>query len=281
MIIELFGPPASGKTTFARALAAQLQQRGYAADLVLSCRPAENSSSPDTCAPGSVRQVAAAMRRLSRPIAEMLAHPSCTEDINIAASMIRIMPPRNVIWLLKTSQYVVRLSRSWRLACRTNHIVIFDQAFVQTVCSLMLLGRAPDEAAAARALDSAPKSDMLIQLEAPRDILEARLHNRERFQGAVQQLFELDLQRNLQSIAIIQCLQDLLQRRGRPVVRLRSLDEGSLCEAVERIEERITTAIAAERVEKSCEVQRAVHDTAPDQIVAHTQGTDSHRNCHA
>ncbi|MEO8317448.1 MAG: AAA family ATPase, partial [Bradyrhizobium sp.] len=35
MIIELFGPQGVGKTTFARALAAQLQERHQTVDLVL------------------------------------------------------------------------------------------------------------------------------------------------------------------------------------------------------------------------------------------------------
>ena len=41
MIIELFGPPGSGKTTFARSLAARLRERGHTVDLILSHRPAE------------------------------------------------------------------------------------------------------------------------------------------------------------------------------------------------------------------------------------------------
>jgi adenylate kinase family enzyme len=43
MIIELFGPPGAGKTTFARALAARLRERGHTVDLILSQRPAERS----------------------------------------------------------------------------------------------------------------------------------------------------------------------------------------------------------------------------------------------
>ena len=35
MIIEAFGPPGAGKTTFNRALAQRLRQRGYSVDLIL------------------------------------------------------------------------------------------------------------------------------------------------------------------------------------------------------------------------------------------------------
>ena len=46
MIIELFGPPAAGKTTLAHALATALEKNGFDVQLIVSSRPAE---------PGSVR----------------------------------------------------------------------------------------------------------------------------------------------------------------------------------------------------------------------------------
>src|ERR1700688_2647775 len=98
MIIELFGPPGAGKTTFARALAARLREHGHTVDLILSCRPAEGSST--SARPASdlpVQQLSSMIRRLTRPVAEMLTmarHPMTTShDVRTAVKLVKILPP--------------------------------------------------------------------------------------------------------------------------------------------------------------------------------------------
>jgi RecA/RadA recombinase len=44
MIIELFGPPAAGKTTLAHALMTALEKTGFDIQLTVSSRPAECGS---------------------------------------------------------------------------------------------------------------------------------------------------------------------------------------------------------------------------------------------
>ncbi len=121
----------------------------------------------------------------------------------------------------------------------SQHIVVFDQAFVQAVSSLMLLGRQEDETLVSRLLDRCPKADLLIRLDAPRDILAARLGARQEAQSTLERFFELDMKRNLDLIRIIDRLQALLEQRGEAVVRVDSLDVNSLDEAAARIEERL------------------------------------------
>jgi thymidylate kinase len=156
-----------------------------------------------------------------------------------------MLPPKNLIWSIRLSQYILRLSHAWQRASQANHIVLFDQAFVQVVCSLALLGRAPDEALIAQALDCAPKSDLLIRLDAPYETLETRLRERGRRQSTIERLFELDLNTNLESMRIVDQLDDLLRKRGRSVIRAASLDHGSLRESVERIGKQIDPNLRA------------------------------------
>src|SRR6266478_5875106 len=216
MIIELFGHPGAGKTTFAHALSASLRDRGHVVSLFLSYRPAEPPPSVCPCAGDAIHpQAAAVARRLIRPAAEMLAlarHPVAnSHDIRRALALIRILPPASMFWSLRMSQYIMRLSHAWRQASQADHIVLFDQAFVQVVCSLILShGRALDEALIAQALDQLPKSELLIRLDAPDETLKARLRDRICRQSRIERFFELYQDTSPESMHLIDHVHELL-----------------------------------------------------------------------
>jgi thymidylate kinase len=252
MIIELFGPPGSGKTTFAQALTSRLRERGHVVEPMVSYRPAERSTCRDSrSSKPAERPAAAVVGRLSRPLLEMLAiarHPfALSHDIGAAAGLMRLLPPRNMVGAIRLTQYMLRLSHSWCHASTARHIVLFDQAFVQLVCSLALLGRAADESLIARALDSTPKSDLLIRLDAPPELLAARLKDRERRQGGIERRLELDMRTNLDSIRIIDRMHDLMEKMGQSVITASSLDQHSLRRSVEHIERQLAMMFRAER----------------------------------
>jgi hypothetical protein len=225
---------------------------GYVAELVLSQRPAERAPHPDPRAtvPPS-HQVATVIKRLSRPVSDMLSlarHPPISSPgVKTAATLLKLLPPRSMIWSIRLSQYITRLSHSWARAAQARHIVLFDQAFIQVICSLALLGRTSDRALIAHALDCTPKSDLFISIEAPYETLLSRLRERERLQGRIERLFELDLQESLASVRIIDQLHILLQERKSSTIYAFSLDRLSFPQCVNGVGKQIMAKLDTER----------------------------------
>lgn len=252
MIIELFGPPGAGKTTFAHALTARLREHGRVVEPMLSLRPSEASSSLDVSAQDAAyRQTSAPLLRVTRALGEMLAtaghlfgnpHERAT-----AATLMKMLPPKNVVWSVKSHQYLLRLCRSWQLASAASEIALFDQGFVQAVCTLALLHGAADCQLMARALDSTPRPDLLIRLDAPRAILADRLHERQRRQSKIDHLLEFDLATNLEAIHVVEKLHSLVKTRGYSVTCVTSVDQRSLTEAVERTGSEVMAKFGASR----------------------------------
>jgi len=247
MIIELFGAPASGKTVFAQQLGARLRSEGHSVDVLLSFRPAEI----DERRTGS--PILSPISRLMRPVIERLtaggSGGGASDNCFLSSALLGILPARSPMWSLRLRQYTTRLEASWRLAERSREIVIIDQGFVQLVCSLVLLGRAPDEVLAARALEMIPRAGLLIRLSTPLDALRARLEARRHGQGMFERWFELDTETNLRSIQIVEMLDDILRRQDQPVLHIACRKDGTPPEAIDKIVARMRGCVAVtERV---------------------------------
>jgi len=241
MIIELFGPPGSGKTTFAHSLRARLHERGLFTDFILSYRPFERVPNLVPFGMTEKRCPNAAVLRFSRPVVEILAiarHPFVNyQDFRTTMHLVRLMSPAKFFSSIRQSQYLLRLSHSWYERSGVPGIALFDQGFVQAICSLALLAGVADDALIANALDQAPKSDLLIRIDAPPELLESRLKNRRLYQGTIEKLFELDLRTSLSSAAMVDRLHALLVKQGRSVLRASSIDKHTLDESVKIIEQ--------------------------------------------
>jgi hypothetical protein len=100
---------------------------------------------------------------------------------------------------------------------------------------MALLARHVDRSAIVRGLTLIPRPNLLVRLDAPREILEARLRARLGRQGAVERLFELDLQTSLLQIDTTNDVAQTLEEQGGRMIHVTSLDHGLLEKAVDRI----------------------------------------------
>jgi thymidylate kinase len=238
MIIELFGPPAVGKTTLAHALATELEKNGFDIQLIMSSRPAERGSIQVESTRALSRWKTALAAPLSRTAKLVGAGPvllAGARSDELTASLMDLLPPRTLLWSVRYRRFLFLLSRSWMRASTSDRIVIFDQGFLTALCSMALLARHVDRSVIVRGLALIPRPNLLVRLDAPREILEARLRVRLGRQGAVERLFELDLQTSLQQIDTTNDVARTLEEQGGHMIHVTSLDRGLLEKAVDRI----------------------------------------------
>jgi len=231
------GPPAAGKTTLAHALATALEQNGFGVQLIVSSRPAERGSI-DIEGTGAVSwcrtALAAPLSRACKLVSALPIFLGARSD-ELTASLMDLLPPPTLLWSVRYRRFLSLLSRSWKIASASDRIFIFDQGFLTALCSMVLTARSVDRSVIVRGLALIPRPKLLICLDAPRETLEARLRARLGHQGALERLFEFDLQTSLRQIETTNDVAHMLHEQGGRMIYVSSLDRRLLEEAVDRI----------------------------------------------
>lgn len=160
VVVELCGPPGSGKSALAAHTCTALRRLGV--DAVVADLPV-SAAAP---APARVRRkiLASALAAAADPVATTRA----------GLGVVRSRPaPRDGLGLLAQWLTVQRLHQSAR--ARTG-VWFLEEGLVQTVWSLML--RAPARGADPVGLLEVPPPDLLVVVQAPLDVLLRRLDDR-------------------------------------------------------------------------------------------------------
>jgi O-antigen/teichoic acid export membrane protein len=247
MIIETFGPPGAGKTTFSQALAQRLRDRGHTVDLVLTFSPPQSQwLSRGGLIPALLRVSHAfffAIATLCRPI-------SNARGLRLARELLRLMPPKSPIWWIRLGQYVVRFSCVWKRSHHPDHIVLFDQGFVQVVCSLALFSRA-DKKTIAHAISLRTPTDLLIRFDAPRELMERRLRRRVQEKPLMEKWLEPDVHTFLEIKPITDYVGSLLATDDRRTILINSLDTDIMQTALDQVEEEIAERVKMEKAARA------------------------------
>ena len=230
MIVELFGPPAVGKTTCVFRLAEALRARGHRVDLLMSLRPGEQRDDP----PHDPKLPAA--RRLLRPMhllgADLRHAAQHREHFAAAWHLLAAMPPRSPLWSARLYRYLLHLHCAWEAAAVAPYPVLIDQGFVQAVASLVLLSGCRNDVRIERELANLPRPDLLIGLQSPTAVLRRRLAARLPAQGWLGRRLELSIEDNLRFAAVLADLATRLHRQGRSPVWLSLPYDNDGCETI-------------------------------------------------
>ncbi len=211
LVVELYGPSASGKTTLAKTLVADLGRQGWNVRLISSARPAEKNEG---------RQRRASLRRLSK-LFGLAAALTKGGDEGPGGELLSLLPPSGVIYGLRFRRYMIGLGRAMRLG---SDVILLDQGYLSAVGTLWALHPRKSTGGIGRALDLVPRPDVALRLGAPRAVLCQRLQARLNAQGWLERRMELDINTTLNQIAAFDEIDAELERRGIPILRAESQD---------------------------------------------------------
>lgn len=239
MIIELFGAPGCGKTTFVHVLAERLRGNGHRVEMLASLRPNEG----DTCRGAPASSLAAATTRLIRPIGRLASDVRQTAlngtELGATWRLLRAMPPHGPLWSMRLYRYTLHLNCAWSAARRASHPVLVDQGYVQLLGSLVVLSGTTDMFRITNMLRTMPAPDLLIRLKTPDETLRYRLARRMAGQGWLERRLEFSIEDNLRFAAVLDSICPLLRQAGREAMNVCSIDTSAPARVAALIEERL------------------------------------------
>lgn len=243
LVVELYGPPAAGKTTLALALGVALRQEGLPVRVVTSARPAERIA---TAAAGPGAKFAAPFLRALKLVGAVraLLHGAAPAPV---AELMDALYPAGRVRRMRLRRYAINLDRAWRDALAGDSIVVFDQGFLNLLCSLALSARATDRKSLARGLSLIRAPDIAVLLDAPRHVIGSRLTRRLGSQTRLERLLENDVERGFLQAELATVIDGILRERGARVVRVSSHDRTGLSSAVSEIAREIRSCMEGAR----------------------------------
>ena len=230
-IVELVGPSGSGKSTLARAIVAAFP----AARLVASARPAEDVRDGRFQLPPAMARAIKLVSLVPRPFGAV------AEDDTAVRLLLSLLPTSSRLWRLRYRRYLADLTTILRRERAAGGVAVLDQGFINAVGTLASFGRGAGKETLARALEMAPRPDLIVQIEAPRDVIAGRLRSRLGAQSPAERLFEPSIPETLRQINVFGALGPILDDIGIPSIQVSCPDRGALEKATATALDRIAS----------------------------------------
>jgi thymidylate kinase len=204
LLVELLGLPGSGKTALAREACPALRSRGL--DAVVVDRPIS----------AAVPRTARVVRRTAASARTTLRRPAWT--LGSAAQIASVREP--------TRRDTVSVLAQWLAVCdlaarsrRDGGVHLLEEGPLQTLWTLMLRSPDPLPEGLLTRFPPAARSDLVVVLDVPVEVVEERLHRRASRHSRSQRL---DSERTREELEHGRRLvDDLVARTTTPVLRLR------------------------------------------------------------
>lgn len=232
MIIELFGPPGAGKTTFLRGLCRAMVKHGINVKTVNGYRLIEYGSAQD-----DGQEVRHAIGRIIKKVATSgpVLLSTLPKD-SVAARLLASIPLRSRTWSWRMKVDIALLCESWRKAQESDGYFIFEEGLVQALCALVLLARTPSIDVVCDGVALLPRPDLLVQLDAPQETLRRRLMDRHAQQPFLEVLlFELGVERGLKQADISRQIGEYLRQDEWPLIQVNGADPHNFDKVITRI----------------------------------------------
>lgn len=224
LTIEIFGPPAAGKTTLARAVVADLALHGLDVQLAISARAEETGA-------GRMSALGARLSKLGGAAAQIIWSDP------LAEALLHLMPLPHWSASLRRRRYISGLARF----AFVDRLLVQDQGYLCAIAGLALDSKRSDDRTLERALDVIPLPDIAVRLCVSLDISGIRLGQRHAKQGFAARALERSPTHTNALEDIFALIDAKLQMRNLRVLRVSGQDHSDLQSAVKLI---ATTALA-------------------------------------
>lgn len=213
--IEIFGPPGAGKTTLARAAAADLALHGLAVQLAISARPEESVA-------GRRSALASRLSKLGGAVSQIIWSDPVTE------ALLQLMPLPHWSASLRRRRYIAGLARF----ASVDGLLVQDQGYLCAIAGLALDSKRSDDRVLAQALDVVPLPNIAVRLCVSSDISGIRLGQRHAKQGFTARALERPPADTKGLEDIFAVIDAKLQKRNLCVLQVSGNDQTDLESAV-------------------------------------------------